>query len=274
MYLDHWKLACRPFDRHEDPRFYYPSQTHQAALLQLHYAVQNRQGGALLTGMSGLGKTRLVDALFDSVDDTCQPQIHLRFPQMSPESLVAYLAAELTGHPSGDRALDVSLRCIETFLAENARQGRHALIVIDEAHVLCGTDGLETVRLLLNYESDWTMLMVAQPAILPALQRMPELEERLGVKCLLHRFSADETAAYVSHRLRAAGAPDVESIFEPRALEALHQRAEGIPRRINRLADMALLTGFAEEQSIVQADHLQTIADELEFAATGIRQAA
>jgi general secretion pathway protein A len=148
------------------------------------------------------------------------------------------------------------------------------LIVIDEAHLLCGTDTMETLRLLLNYEPAWTVVLAGQPALLPALQRMPELEERLGVKCLLRRFNADETAAYISHRLRAAGAADVHAIFEPPALEAIHQRADGVPRKINRLADMALLTGFAEERPTVEADSIQAIADELESIGPPIRQAA
>ena len=274
MYLHHWKLACRPFDKQDDARFYYPSETHQAALLKLHYAVENRQGSGLLAGMSGLGKSLLVRALFDSLAEACQPQIHLRFPQMSPESLVSYLAAELTGHRNDGRSMDISLLSIEAFLADSVRQGRHPLIVIDEAHLLCGTDSMETVRLLLNYEPAWTVLLAGQLALLPALQRMPELEERLGIKCLLRRFTADETAAYVSHRLRAAGAADVHSIFGPQALEAIHQRADGVPRKINRLADLALLTGFAEEQPTIDADSIQAIADELEATSPPTRQAA
>lgn len=274
MYLHHWKLACRPFDKQDDARFYYPSETHQAALLKLHYAIENRQGSGLLAGMSGLGKSLLIRALFDSLAEVCQPQIHLRFPQLSPASLVSYLAVELTGQPNDGRSMDVALRCIETFLADSARQGRHPLIVIDEAHLLCGTDTMETLRLLLNYEPVWTVVLAGQPALLPALQRMPELEERLGVKCLLRRFTADETAAYISHRLRAAGAADVHSIFEPPALEAIHQRADGVPRKINRLADMALLTGFADEQPTIDADSIQAIADELETIGPLIRQAA
>jgi type II secretory pathway predicted ATPase ExeA len=273
MYTNYWGLVCRPFDKQDDRRFYYPSETHQATLLKLNYSIENRQGAGLLAGMPGLGKTLLVRALCDALSEDCQPQIHLRFPQMSPESLISYLAAELTG-PCGGGSLDVHLHRIEAFLAENARQGRHALVVIDEAHLLCDTETMETVRLLLNYDPAWTWLLVGQPALLPALQRMPELEERLGVKCLLRHFTADETAAYVSHRLRAAGATDVHAIFGPQAMETLHQRAEGVPRKINRLADMALLIGFAEERQTIHAERIEAIADELETSAFAARQAA
>lgn len=274
MYIKHWGLEHRPFDKQDDPRFYYPSETHQAALLKLRYAIENRQGGGLLAGMPGVGKTRLVGALFQSLAEVCQPQVHLRFPQLDPQSLVAYLAAELSGERDGRASLEASLQHIERVLEDNVRKGNHALVVIDDAHVLCGTQTLETVRLLGNYEPAWTVMLVGQSALLPAMERMPEMEQRLSVKCLLRRFTADETAAYVHHRLRVAGANDAETIFLPQALQALHERTDGVPRKINRLADMALLIGFAEELPNIDADRIQTIADELEFQEPANRRRA
>ncbi len=274
MYTNYWRLDRRPFDNSDDPRFYYPGETHQATLLKLHYTIENRRGAGLLAGASGLGKTLLIRSLLDDLAERCEPQVHLRFPQMGPESLVAYLASELTGERTGKRSPDANLRRIETFLEENARDQRHALVVIDEAHLLCGSETMETVRLLLNYEPFWTILLVGQPALLPALQRMPELEERLAVKCLLRRFSMDETIAYISHRLLAAGANDIDGIFETKALETIHQMADGVPRKINRLADMALLIGFADEQPRIRADHIEAVAEELMTPAADARQAA
>ena len=46
------------------------------------------------------------------------------------------------------------------------------------------------------------------------------------------------------HRLHCAGATDKPS-FEPAAFEAIFKATRGIPRRINRLCDLALLVGFA-----------------------------
>ena len=112
------------------------------------------------------------------------------------------------------------------------------------------TRTLEALRLLLNFESDsepaLTLLLVGHPALLPQIDRMPAFEERLGVKCLLRPFNVDETAGYMNFRMQAAGAK--KQIFEPAAMEALHELSHGLPRQINRLCDLALLVGYAEER--------------------------
>ena len=102
---------------------------------------------------------------------------------------------------------------------------------------------------------------MGQPAVLPLLDRMPQWEEQLGVKCLLRPFSETETAAYVEHRLRVAGA--VRSIVDADAMPTLHALTHGIARRINRLCDLALLVGFAEEQAMLGAEQFEAVSQEL-----------
>lgn len=274
MYTTFWKLSTRPFENTTDRRFYYPSEVHQAALLKLRYVVEHGRGAALLAGGSGLGKTLLVQTLRDDLPEECGPLVHIKFPQMPPDQLMAHLADMLTGEHSSDASVSLSVSRIEQALARYAEQQRPAIVVIDEAHLLRATGGLETVLLLLNFDSPWTLLLVGQPAILPALERLPELEERLNVKCLLRRFTLEETISYVHHRMLIANVVDTHAIFEPAALETIHQLADGVPRRINRLCDLCLLIGFAEDAAQITAAHVQAVADELLANVTTARQAA
>jgi len=267
MYETYWQLQQKPFENTADPRFYYPGESHQAALLKLRYAVENRRGGALLTGPSGSGKTLLTGMLRGALGADYSPFVHLVFPQMSTAELLAYLADEFDG---GDRApgahdLQTSVRRIERFLAANSQKGRHAVVTLDEAHLLDGVQTFEALRLLLNFEpggtSALTFLLVGQPAILPTLDRIPQWEERLGIKCLLRPFSQQETADYVEHRLKVAGAS--RSIIDTDAQPTLHALTHGIARRINRLCDLALLIGYAEERQRLSAGHFEAVCREL-----------
>lgn len=265
MYESYWQLDRRPFENSDDPRFYYPGESHQGTLLKLRYVVENRRGGAILAGGAGTGKTLLTHVLSRQLADTCAPIAHIVFPQMPAAELLAYLADELAAPNSGARGLDQTIRRIQTFLVENSARGKHAVVIIDEAHLLEDTETLEALRLLLNFEADaqpaLTLLLVGQPKLLPIIDRMPGFEERLALKCLLRPFTLEETISYVSHRLQTAGAR--RQLFEPAALESLHAQTHGLARRINRLCDLALLIGFAEERQIVTAEQLDAVAQEL-----------
>jgi type II secretory pathway predicted ATPase ExeA len=267
MYETYWHLKQKPFDNTADPRFYYPGESHQAALLKLRYAIENRRGGALLAGPSGSGKTLLTNMLPGILGDGFAPLVRLVFPQMTTPELLAYLADEFEGADVSAQAAGVahSIRRIERFLAANSQRAQHAVLVLDEAHLLDGVESFEALRLLLNFQPDgspaMTLLLVGEPALLPRVDRMPQWEERLGVKCLLRPFSEAETAAYVEHRLRVAGAK--RPIIDPDAMPTLFGLTQGIARRINRLCDLALLIGFAEERQTLDAGHFEAVCREL-----------
>lgn len=265
MYESYWKLDRRPFENSDDPRFYYPGECHQGTLLKLRYVIENRRGGAVLAGSSGTGKTLLARTLARQLAEPCKPIVHLVFPQMPTVELLAYMADELAAPGPSSRSIDQTIRRIQNFLEENEARNQHAVVAIDEAHLLEDTDTLEALRLLLNFEVKarpaLTLLLVGQPRLLPMIDRMPGFEERLALKCLLRPFTLEETASYVSHRLQAAGAK--QPIFEPAAIEVLHSLTHGLARRINRLCDLALLIGFAEERPTVTAAQLESVSQEL-----------
>ena len=80
MYESYWRLTRKPFENAADPRFYYPAESHQAALLKLRYAIENRRGAALLAGPSGSGKTLLTTMLRGTLTAAMRP---LRTPRLS-----------------------------------------------------------------------------------------------------------------------------------------------------------------------------------------------
>ena len=51
--------------------------------------------------------------------------------------------------------------------------------------------------------------------------------------------------------------------LEPAAIEALHEISHGLPRQINRLCDLALLVGFAEEHLAIGPNQIEAVSQDL-----------
>lgn len=256
MYEAHWNLTSAPFDNHFDPAFYYPSDAHQAAVLKLLYAIEMRRPAAILCGDSGMGKTMLMETCIDQLPESIHPVIRVPYPAMPAEQLIRYIARQLSPDVNWDAqsGYGQSIECIERALRSNLEQGKHALVVVDEAHLLEATGALQPLRMLLNLaadqspsESAWSLCLVGNVSLVGHVSRIPDLEDRIAVRCVLDRFSLDATMSYISHRLRAAGHSGEKPIFTDRALDAIQLATHGVPRRINRLCDMTLMIGYAQD---------------------------
>jgi len=266
MYQAYWQLQRAPFEHVSDPAFYFAGEGHQGALFKLRYAIEHGKEAALLVGDHGAGKTLLIEMLREQLPENFGPFVHLVFPQMPPCDLLAYLADEFCGTTVDQpRTIEQSVRRLRQALAKNQAAGRRAVLAIDEAHLLEHHDCWEALRLLTNFQTDGrpdlTFLLLGQMPLLTQLDRMPSWEERLAVKCVLKPLHLEETASYVAHRLTVAGGrPEV---FLPEAVEAIHRLSGGLPRRINRLADLALVIGYAEELTQIGPDEVDAVCEEL-----------
>jgi type II secretory pathway predicted ATPase ExeA len=258
LYEAHFGLARRPFGETIDPSAYVALPSRDAVLRRVCYGIEHGQGPALVFGPPGTGKTLLAQVL---ARQRVRPVVHLAFPAMPAAELLALLVEELgVGAGSGPGALlSDSVRRLRPYLAAAAARNERPLLVVDEAHLIDDPATFESLRLLLNFASqgppDLDLLLVAAPEVL--LRLPPALADRLSARCLVGPLTEAESSAYVLGRLAMAGAG--EPLFAPDAIAALHRAANGLPRRLNRLADLALLIAYAEGRSHPDV-HAVTIA--------------
>jgi general secretion pathway protein A len=129
-------------------------------------------------------------------------------------------------------------------------EGRRVIVIVDEAQNL-SAEVLEQVRLLTNLETPTQKLLqiilIGQPELRELLDRteLRQLAQRITGRYHLQPLSREETAGYVRHRLRVAGA--AQEIFTPPALTEIHRVSAGIPRVINVTCDRALLGAYTQE---------------------------
>jgi general secretion pathway protein A len=268
MYTEYWGLSRAPFAELPTADCFYRSQTHQAALLKLRYAIEHSLGASLLLGEVGCGKTCVIEQLARELPARFRPVVRLVFPMLSAAELLSYLAAEL-GAPatpaSASDGLDRTVRWIVERLSQHTREGRCPLIVIDEAQVIEDLRAFQTLQLLLNFQqtgrTEFSLLLAGDLTLAPRVGRLRQLDERIAVKSLIQRLNRQDSASYIAQRMTWAGA--ARPIFDDSALTALFELSGGLPRRINRLADLALLVAYADNLKTVTAEEIEAVADEL-----------
>jgi type II secretory pathway predicted ATPase ExeA len=247
LYEAHFGLARRPFGETVDPSDYVALPGRDAVLRRVRYGLEHGRGPALIFGPPGTGKTLLARVLAREVG---APSAHLTFPALPLADLLALVAEDLGASPPHESPTppspSVSIRRLRRHLSATAGRGERPLLVVDEAHLIDDPSTFEALRLLLNFASqgppDLSLLLVGGPDVL--LRLPPGLLDRLTARCLLGPLSESESQAYLLGRLAASGASS--PLFDAESLAALHRAADGLPRRLNRLADLALLVAYAD----------------------------
>jgi general secretion pathway protein A len=266
MYTSFFGLNEKPFSISPDPRYLFMSERHTEALAHLMYGVRESGGFIQLTGEVGTGKTTLVRSLLQQVPGTADVALILN-PQLSKNEFLSTICEEL-GIQLPDKANSIKtlINALNVYLLENHSRARRTILIVDEAQNL-RLDVLEQVRLLTNLETTkqklLQIILIGQPELRDLLSRndMRQLAQRVTGRYHLEPLSQQETQVYIDHRLKVAGA--VGPIFSKAGKKELYRLSHGVPRRINVIADRALLGAFTQDVREVTPKLLRKAAAEV-----------
>lgn len=241
-------LEREPFSTSPDPAFFYQSPRHHAALYRLGVAIRLRRGLSLLVGDVGTGKTTLSRRLYLLFAQQPAVTFHVL---MNPaynadqEFLDALLDSfHIPRTPETTATPSRALQRLESELFRRAQEeGSTLVLLIDEAQKL--SDGaLELLRILLNCETNehklLQVILVSQQELLPRLQAIRNLWDRIALKQYLGPLDEAQTHAMIHFRLEQAGYRGRRPLFTDDAIRALYGQTHGYPRRIAMLAHDAL----------------------------------
>lgn len=256
-YLDYWDLDKDPFYLAPDDEMMYLGGQYYECFERLLYAVNTNKGGALIVSEeAGLGKTTILLRLMSEMREDYGEQFRYAFidhPTLTTAQLVADISKGLTGTKPGDDKYR-NLTTMKESLISLKRQGGRALVVVDEAQMLCDRkDVLQELRILMNltYEKEhlFTVILSGQRPLWDAVKSIPELWQRLPVKYYLMPLKLEDTKNLLTCRLEKAGLEDGNEVFTQEAIEIVHRYSKGTPRTIVALADLSLLIGFTYQAS-------------------------
>lgn len=268
MYEEYWRLRDKPFRNTPDPRYFYFARQHEEALARALYVVAEGQGGALLlTGDCGCGKTLLTRVLVDELDPARYEVALVPYPNLEPAELLGEILRQF-GFPealSWTRAR--MLERLMAFLTHTQKRGASTLVIVDEGQAMHNEETLEEVRQLLNFQQNrsffLSLVLVGQSELRERIAALPQLSQRLTVKYHLSRLSPEEARAYLRHRLAVAGCRD--EIFTGGAETLLIESSEGVPRRLNLIADHSLLAGFGKSAPLVDEEVVREVVADLHW---------
>ena len=268
MYQQYFGLTEQPFSIAVNPRYLFMSDRHRDALAHLLYGVGSGGGFILLTGEVGTGKTTLNRCLLEQLPEQTDIAIVLN-PALSAVELLATVCDEFEiEYEQGTDSLKLLTDALHQFLLANHRANRRTVLMIDEAQHL-GFEVLEQIRLLTNLETDekklLQIILTGQPELASMLNRpeLRQLNQRITARFNLTPLNAEETAAYIRHRLRVAGLPGDRSVFSAAASKAVYRLSGGIPRLVNLLCDRALMGAYGRQEDTVSASLVAEAATEV-----------
>lgn len=272
MYQSYYNLTGKPFRLSPDPAFFFPSRGHKRALAYLRYGLHQNEGFVVITGAPGTGKTTLAQILLDEMGEKNVVVAHLTTTQLEADDMLRMVAASFgLRYEHLDKA--ALLKTIESFLLARSREGKRALLVIDEAQNLPARS-LEELRMLSNLQvGDKAMLqtfLLGQVQFRNMLDNpdLEQLRQRVIANFHLSPLAADESQRYIEARLYQVGWNN-DPQFAEIAFEKIHQYTEGVPRRINMLCDRIMLFGCMEEQHNITGEVVDLVRKELEQEVSG-----
>ena len=268
MYNEHFGLKRAPFRITPDTKLFYPGGNRGEILEALIYAVTSGEGIVKVVGEVGSGKTMLCRMLEERLADRVDI-VYLANPSLSPEDTLHAIALEmkLDVHPEANR-LQV-MHVLQERLLEKHADKRQVVIFVEEAQSM-PIATLEEIRLLSNLETNRDKLLqivlFGQPELDENLKKaeIRQLNERITHSFYLQAFTPEQMREYVNFRMRAVGyrGPD---IFRGGAYRRMARASEGLTRRINILADKALLAAFAEDTFDVGKRHVKIAINDSQF---------
>ena len=271
MYYSFFGLSLPPFKITPDTDMFFDGGNRGAILEALIYAISQGEGIIKVTGEVGSGKTMLCRMLQTRLPESVET-IYLANPSVSRDEILHAIAFEMQLPVPKDANRIEAMHRINDYLLERHAEGKHVVLFVEESQSM-PLETLEEVRLLSNLETGHHKLLqivlFGQPELDDNLRRpeIRQLRERITHSFSLTPLPASDVRRYLTFRLRAAGyrGPD---LFSRRVVDYISRVSQGLTRRVNIVADKALLAAFADGTHNVSIKHVKAAVHDTEFADT------
>ena len=269
MYYSHFGLAQPPFRITPNTEFFFGGGNRGAILEAMIYAVTQGEGMVKVTGEVGSGKTMLCNMLQARLPANVET-VYLAHPNVPPEEILHAIAYELQlGLARGASRLEAT-HALQDYLLKRHVEGRRVVVFVEESQSM-PLATLEEIRLLSNLETRndklLQIVLFGQPELDENLRQpaIRQLRERITHSFRLDPLTAAEIHEYLMFRLRTAGYRG-PNLFSKSVVRRIARGSQGLTRRVNLIADKALLAAFAENTHTIRTRHIDAAVRDSEFS--------
>ncbi len=259
-----------PFSTSPDPEFFYLTKEHEAALTNTLIELRLKRGLSVVLGDVGMGKTTLSRKLIQELKGredfifgiVLDPSFENE--ELFLTSLVKNFEIEM---PNAASPTILDLRqSLERFLFQKgAAENRTIALIIDEAQKL-NENSLETLRVLLNYETNefklLQLVLLGQMELHSKIMNIPNFYDRISFKYTLNPLDFDETKEMIEFRIRQAGYRAKMHLFLDDAVREIYQHSRGYPRQITMYCHRALKSLVMRGKTVVDAELIRQLIEE------------
>ncbi|MHB1751803.1 MAG: ExeA family protein [Acidiferrobacter sp.] len=244
------------------------SAAHSRAKAYMDYSIRNRDGFVIITGEVGAGKTTLIRKLLSEFDDSVLVAKIFQ-TQLDETQFLQAVLVEFGLNPFNAGKVEL-MDMLSSFLVESFLKRKQLILIVDEAQNL-NRRVLEEIRMLSGLETEKQkilhVILVGQPELNETLDApgLEQLTQRVRLRFHIAALTEAESADYIYHRLRVAGAADPEALFARDAIPPIYEYTGGIPRLINTLCDTALTCSFADDSQCVSEETVKSAILELQW---------
>ena len=274
MYYEYFGLTQAPFRITPNTDFFFGGGNRGPILEALIYAVTHGEGIIKVSGEVGSGKTMLCNMLMTRLPENVET-VYLANPNVSPDEILHAIAFELQLN-SDRRATHLEvMQALQEYLLKRHGEGKRVVMFVEESQGM-PLATLEEIRLLSNLETRTDKLLqivlFGQPELDDNLrqQNIRQLRKRITHSFGLAPLNTNDVHEYLMFRLRAAGyhGPDV---FTGKIVKMIARASGGLTRRVNLIADKALLAAFSENTHTLKPRHIEAALRDSEFSHIAVR---
>ncbi len=260
MYESFFGLSGLPFKITPDDRVFFGGAQRQEMLDALLYTIERGEGLITVIGEVGIGKTTLARALVKKFPESVQI-ISIFMPNVQPLDMLYMIAQSIHLDVAPHQPKFAILEQLRGYFVKQHELGKHTLLLIDEAQTM-PVETLEELRLLSNMQTDdfklLQILLFGQPELetMLNLPNVRQVRDRIVYHIGIQPFSVEEVADYLEFRMKMVGYKG-ERFFSPEVAQAIFDVTKGFPRAVNRVADQALMSAFAQQVKEITVNHIQ-----------------